>query len=195
MAEKLLLSRDNFLRVDGILDLPLETVCNILIYLSPMETLTFAKTSRCSLNIFYFNLSRIIDQLLNEWHILIFKCPRCGLCIRNGGQVSISTLSIPSDGRVKEELTSVCRKCFLAVRKESMSRLYSLLVRYRSDRDHSSEYRHLAYEGMCRYQSGGRYPRKKDYEFMKNIVTRIFDRDEGRSPKIPEKSKICLQAR
>jgi hypothetical protein len=54
-----------------------------------------------------------------------------------------------------------------------MKRLYSFLVEYRKNRDHDTKYRRMAYQGISRYANSGRYPRKKDLNFMQSIVKQL----------------------
>ena len=155
----------------SLLTLPLETICQVLIHLTPHETLQFAKTSRLSSKIFNFDLQRIINQVIAEWSVLIFKCHKCKRAVRGGSEVTTTILSgMPPE----EHLLRTCRKCYRGVRRDSMKELYQLLVTYRNDRDHDSLYRRLAYLGINRYQNSSNYPRKKDLDFMQTIVKQLF---------------------
>lgn len=152
----------------ALLNLPLEIICNILLYLTPDETSKFARTSRTSSRIFKFDFDRIINRVISEWFVLIFKCPRCNAAIRGGSEVT-SVILVGSE----EKLYRTCRKCYHQLRKESMKTLNDLLIKYRSDRDQPSIKRRLAYLGMRRYQSSCNMPGKKDLYFMQNIVKKI----------------------
>lgn len=161
----------NFSLDTKLLGLPLETICHILYYLSPHDTSQFARVSKISAKIFKFDIKRTINLVINEWSVFLFSCPRCGFIYRAGSEV---TSTILTKEPFQEQTYRSCRSCYYKIRKETMKMLNSMLIDYRSNRDHPTKFRRMAFIGICRYQTSGKYPRKKDLDFMKNVAKQIY---------------------
>ena len=156
----------------NLLDLPIELICNTLSYLSLQDISFFARTSKRSLKVFKFDFKRIILQAITQWEPFLFICPACGKAARMGSEKRTRIFQ-PESAEIEKDVVT-CKPCYFLFRKDAMKVMNSFLVSYRENRDSPSLYRSMAFKGILRYAKSKRYPRKRDFEFMKSIVKKIY---------------------
>ena len=155
----------------GLLSLPLEVLCIIIKDLSPHCCLQLALASKPLYQAFEFNIKSILDQIVEGWGCLIFKCPLCNEVYR--GSNSVSTLEYSyRDGEVREDLIKTCKKCRKTIRMRNASFMKDCFYRYVNEEKALPELADLAHKGICRYQYT--YPpSNKDIKYMKSIMDRL----------------------
>lgn len=152
--------------------LPLEVLCMIFGSFSPHTSFNFALTSSAALSVFKFNIEKILNQTIEGWGCLIFKCPECRIVCSPKEAPVTNIYSIGMDGGLSERLYRTCRKCRRVLKRENSKILHSLLLDFVDSGDSytESDRSELARKGISKYEDASEVPGNKDVKYMREIL-------------------------